>query len=177
MYDLVLELECSDPLYLQLYAALRDRIMRGELRPGTRLPATRTLAKRLGVSRSVVVAAYSQLTDEGFAYAHVGAGTFVRYPESDTHRQSREAPEEGEGIRENTARVPRITRRLLSPSDREQVPAKDPDAIDFGLRRGARSLDASFKDPLPGFPLKRSYFWAMLYSRDPGIGVQNCQDI
>ena len=37
---------------VQLYMALRDMILSGALRAGERLPATRTLAKEVGVSRT-----------------------------------------------------------------------------------------------------------------------------
>jgi GntR family transcriptional regulator / MocR family aminotransferase len=40
---------------------LRDAVRSGRLRPGARLPATRSLAADLGVSRGVVVEVYEQL--------------------------------------------------------------------------------------------------------------------
>ncbi len=57
----------------QLRAAVRSR----SLRAGTRLPATRTLARDLGVSRGVVVRAYEQLVAEGYLEAREGSGTQV----------------------------------------------------------------------------------------------------
>lgn len=83
LLKLYLDFDRQRPLYLQLYEALRMRILRGELRPGERLPATRSLADDLGVSRNVVVAAYEQLQAEGYVSAHVGSGTYVerRLPE------------------------------------------------------------------------------------------------
>lgn len=57
--------------------ALRQCILARQLAPGSALPASRTLAAQLGVSRSSVVAAYEQLLAEGFLYARSGAGTFV----------------------------------------------------------------------------------------------------
>lgn len=65
------------PLYQQLYAAIRRMILGGELPPGFRLPATRPLAKQLGVSRITVVNAYEQLLAEGYLTGRTGAGTFV----------------------------------------------------------------------------------------------------
>ncbi|MGH8929211.1 MAG: PLP-dependent aminotransferase family protein [Egibacteraceae bacterium] len=58
-------------LMRQLRAAVRG----GSLRAGTRLPASRTLAMDLGVSRGVVVRAYEQLTAEGYLRARQGSGT------------------------------------------------------------------------------------------------------
>jgi GntR family transcriptional regulator / MocR family aminotransferase len=60
-----------------LMAHLRDAIRSGSLREGTRLPATRTLAADLRVSRGVVVRAYEQLTAEGYLVASQGRGTEV----------------------------------------------------------------------------------------------------
>lgn len=67
----------DEPLFTQLYEALRRRIVTGELRPGARLPTTRQLAKDLGTSRTVAVQAYELLTEEGYISGHVGRGTFV----------------------------------------------------------------------------------------------------
>ncbi|WP_394843615.1 PLP-dependent aminotransferase family protein [Pendulispora brunnea] len=57
--------------------ALREAIARGSLPPGSRLPATRTLASDLGVSRTTVEAAFAQLDSEGLLVRRVGVGTFV----------------------------------------------------------------------------------------------------
>jgi GntR family transcriptional regulator/MocR family aminotransferase len=58
-------------------AALRDGIRSGVLAPATRLPSTRALSAQLGVSRGVVVEAYTQLVAEGYLTARRGAGTAV----------------------------------------------------------------------------------------------------
>jgi len=65
------------PLHTQLERQLRERIRAGRLEHGTRLPATRELAQRLGVSRGVVVEAYAQLTAEGYLTTRRGGGTLV----------------------------------------------------------------------------------------------------
>src|SRR3981081_1515389 len=66
-----------DPLHRQLANGLRDAIRAGRLAPATRLPSTRVLAADLGVSRRLVVDAYSQLTAEGFLLSRHGSGTRV----------------------------------------------------------------------------------------------------
>ncbi len=65
------------PLFRQIYHSLRQSILSGAFRPGDRLPATRTLAEELGVSRTVVLLAYEQLLAEGFATGRAGSGTYV----------------------------------------------------------------------------------------------------
>jgi GntR family transcriptional regulator / MocR family aminotransferase len=74
--DLHLVLE-PGPKRAQLERALRDGVRTGRLRPGTRLPPSRRLARDLGVSRGVVVDAYAQLAAEGWLAARRGAGTVV----------------------------------------------------------------------------------------------------
>lgn len=65
------------PLYRQIYAAIRRAILCGEFNRGMRLPATRLLAKHLGVARMTVVNAYEQLLAEGYLEGKTGAGTYV----------------------------------------------------------------------------------------------------
>jgi GntR family transcriptional regulator / MocR family aminotransferase len=60
-----------------LYAALRDGILAGRLRPGARLPGTRDLAAQYGLSRGTIVSAFEQLHSEGYVEGSVGSGTYV----------------------------------------------------------------------------------------------------
>ncbi|MBI4850743.1 MAG: PLP-dependent aminotransferase family protein [Acidobacteria bacterium] len=65
------------PLYLQIKNGIAEQILVGKLQPGDRLPATRELARRLGVNRSTVTNAYDELLADGLLSSHVGQGTFV----------------------------------------------------------------------------------------------------
>lgn len=60
-----------------LYDSLRAAILAGRLRPGARLPATRDVARRYGLSRGTIVAAFELLKAEGYLDARVGSGTRV----------------------------------------------------------------------------------------------------
>lgn len=64
-------------LSLQLAQALRAAINKGELKPGDPLPSTRVLAGALRLARGTVLAAFEQLTAEGFLEAQPGSGTHV----------------------------------------------------------------------------------------------------
>jgi GntR family transcriptional regulator/MocR family aminotransferase len=64
-------------LHRQIELALRERIRSGRLAAGTALPPTRALASELGVSRGVVVEAYSQLVAEGYLTSRSGGYTQV----------------------------------------------------------------------------------------------------
>jgi 2-aminoadipate transaminase len=65
------------PLARQIQAHLEGLIQRRVLTPGMKLPATRELARDLGVNRATVAVAYEELVAAGWARAHVGQGTFV----------------------------------------------------------------------------------------------------
>jgi GntR family transcriptional regulator/MocR family aminotransferase len=65
------------PLSGQISGQLREAIASGRLRAGERLPASRALATSLGVSRTVITAAYAQLYAEGWLDGRHGSGTFV----------------------------------------------------------------------------------------------------
>lgn len=81
------------PLYQQIYEAIRQAILAGEFSSGRRLPASRSLAAQLGVSRITVVNAYDLLFAEGYLTGKIGAGTFVacELPD-DSLRTSRKQP-------------------------------------------------------------------------------------
>ena len=77
--DLLIDLDRNSgvPLHRQVEAAIRDRIRGGQLRKGSVLPPTRTVAAELGVSRGVVVEAYQQLVAEGYVTSRTGGYTQV----------------------------------------------------------------------------------------------------
>jgi GntR family transcriptional regulator/MocR family aminotransferase len=72
-----LDRDSGIPLAVQLADALRESAATGHLRSGDRLPSTRALAQRLGVSRTVTAAAYEQLHAEGWIAGRHGSGTYV----------------------------------------------------------------------------------------------------
>ncbi|MEC3951741.1 PLP-dependent aminotransferase family protein [Nocardia sp. CDC153] len=65
------------PLAVQVADGLRRAATAGTLRGGDRLPSSRELAQRLGVSRTVVTAAYDQLHAEGWLDGRHGSGTYL----------------------------------------------------------------------------------------------------
>ena len=66
------------PVYRRLARAVAAAIDRGDLEPGSRLPAERVLAAALAVSRTTVVAAYEQLRAADRVESRRGSGTRVR---------------------------------------------------------------------------------------------------
>jgi DNA-binding transcriptional MocR family regulator len=75
--SIVLEREKPVPLARQIEAEFERLIRERRFGPGAKLPATRELARELGVNRATVALAYENLVAAGIARAHVGQGTFV----------------------------------------------------------------------------------------------------
>ncbi len=70
------------PLYLQLYAALRDQIESGAYARGAKLPGKRTLAEKWGLSTVTAEHALSLLADEGYIEQRQRSGSYVCYGEA-----------------------------------------------------------------------------------------------
>jgi GntR family transcriptional regulator / MocR family aminotransferase len=72
--------QSPEPLYQQIKTHLRQGILSGGLTADTRLPASRQLARDLGVNRITVENAYSELEADGLIFSRVGSGTYVLPP-------------------------------------------------------------------------------------------------
>ncbi len=74
---ITLDTEKKQPLYEQIYEALREAILQGRILQGEKLPSTRFEADYLQVSRSTVELAYDQLVSEGYIQAEPYRGYFA----------------------------------------------------------------------------------------------------
>jgi GntR family transcriptional regulator len=72
-----LSMDDPQPMYRQIESQLRDFILGGRLKPGTRLPSMRTLARDLSCSVITTRRAYEDLEGEGFIRTRQGMGTLV----------------------------------------------------------------------------------------------------
>jgi GntR family transcriptional regulator/MocR family aminotransferase len=142
------------PLQSQLYAQLREAVLRGRLQPGARLPATRTLAQELGCSRNTVLGAFEQLAAEGYLQGSVGAGTFVsralpeaapRTPAAPPHRGAT-APSGG------LSRLALAVTPLMPPRGRrlDAFAPSVPEIGDFPFEIWGRLLAAAWTSPQVG---------------------------
>jgi GntR family transcriptional regulator len=68
------------PYYIQLIEALKEKIDRGELKPGDQIPSEPELCEIYGISRTVVRQALKEMEYEGLIYRRKGKGTFVAEP-------------------------------------------------------------------------------------------------
>ena len=85
----------SGPAYRRLAGAIRGRAEAGALPVGAKLPAERSLAGALGVSRTTVVAAYELLRQEGWLESRRGSGSRVSRSAPRGATASAERPEHG----------------------------------------------------------------------------------
>jgi GntR family transcriptional regulator/MocR family aminotransferase len=93
LLSIALDPDSARPINTQLYVTLRDLMLSGAIAAGARLPASRTLARDLGVSRTTVIDAFDRLIAEGLVESRVGSGTFV----SDVLNSERPKPAKIEG--------------------------------------------------------------------------------
>jgi GntR family transcriptional regulator len=93
-----LSMEDPKPMYRQIESQLRDFILAGVLKPGTKLPTIRALAGQLSCSIITTQRAYRELEDEGLIFTRQGRGTVVAtIPEEKMSARRREAVEEAFG--------------------------------------------------------------------------------
>lgn len=67
----------NEPIYIQIENYIKGIIDKNLLAQNSKLPATREMAKLLGVSRNSVITAYENLEAEGILYTIKGKGTFI----------------------------------------------------------------------------------------------------
>ncbi|MGI5922463.1 MAG: GntR family transcriptional regulator [Lentisphaeria bacterium] len=74
-------------IQLAIVSYLRDKIVRGELQPGTQLPSLRELAQLWGTNFFSVKLATDALQEAGLLSKHQGRGMFVEQPQADAISQ------------------------------------------------------------------------------------------
>jgi GntR family transcriptional regulator/MocR family aminotransferase len=147
---LSLDLSAPAPIYRQIYGGIRDAILSGRLRAGTRLPATRTLAADLGVSRSTVLNAFEQLLAEGYLCGKIGSGTYVAQQLPDDLLQAQKSFVPGPGLSPARPRLSRIGSTVAAAS------------IDAWCDAGAPRAFWPALPALDGFPFR---IWGQLAAR------------
>ena len=70
----------KDPIYAQIVDQVARAIANGQLSPGDRLPAVRTLAGELVINPNTAARAYTILEQQGLVHTRTGCGTFVADP-------------------------------------------------------------------------------------------------
>lgn len=149
----------KEPIYHQLIRQFQAQIESGLLPAGTRLPASRGLARQLGVSRISVVNAYAELRAAGYLSAKSGRGTFVAFDQgtrADAFRGQPPLQARGQSIREmmRLARKPGVINFSHGSPPKEFFPVRHmQDAINHVIDRdGADAL--SYEVPEGYLPLR-----------------------
>jgi GntR family transcriptional regulator/MocR family aminotransferase len=75
--DLHVSLDGHGDRAARIYLTVRAAVLDGRLAAGDRVPASRELARQLGVARGTVSVAYDRLVAEGFLESRAGSGTYV----------------------------------------------------------------------------------------------------
>ncbi len=152
----------SQPLHSQVYRSLRNAIATGVLRPGQRVPSSRSLSSELDVSRITILEAYAQLLAEGYFKSRKGAGTFVSSSLPEYLAQRGNA---GAGRSPRVSGPRHIARRAL------QFPAQSAPPWRAGL--------GAFAVHQPAFEEFPYSIWSRLvthHSRDPNARAIHCID-
>jgi DNA-binding GntR family transcriptional regulator len=71
-------------VYMQMADHIAERIAKGNLRPGARLPGERDLAAEYGVAHLTARRATRELRERGLVVTLPAKGTFVAYPQADS---------------------------------------------------------------------------------------------
>lgn len=74
--------EASKPIYLQIAEQVYQQIIRGEIKPGDKLPSVRDMAIQTGVNPNTIQRSYSEMEGTGVVETKRGQGTFVIERES-----------------------------------------------------------------------------------------------
>ncbi len=159
LFEIELDADSARPIFQQIYLAFREAIVARRLAAGSRLPSTRQLATRIGVSRTSVLSAYEQLLAEGYVTGQAGSGTFVA---EDAAPSMQVAPTAQPAGRANPA-LSRIGQRYAHFASGLELPPNLPFAA------GCCSIDAQSIEALrrTGMEVMQKFDPAALHYGDP----------
>jgi GntR family transcriptional regulator len=159
------EIQQSLPKYLQIARHIRDRILRGDLRPGDEVPSERQIVADWKVSRPTATKALEALRYDGLVDSRQGSGTYVLAQDQIT-RRARERYQRAEE-----------TGRIYPDNERADILAAEitdaPDhvALALGLEPGAsvvRRQRLTFRDTR-AVELSTSWYPAALADQAPRL--------
>ena len=67
----------AQPIFMQIYDLLCDRVLRGDLKPDDQLPSVRELAVELEVNPNTVMRTIERLLQQEIIYSKRGKGNFL----------------------------------------------------------------------------------------------------
>lgn len=67
----------AQPIFLQIYDLICDRVLRGEIKPNEQIPSVRELAVQLEVNPNTVMRTIERLLQQEIIYSKRGKGNFL----------------------------------------------------------------------------------------------------
>lgn len=71
------DFQASKPIYMQIVDKISHQIVRGDIKPGEKLPSVREMAIQSGVNPNTIQRTYSELERMAIVETRRGQGTFV----------------------------------------------------------------------------------------------------
>ncbi len=132
----------NQPAYLRVYETFRDAVRSGQLVAGQRVPSSRELALKYGMSRITVTQGYEQLIAEGYLETRRGAGTFVAEEMPDGFFRVESGSKAG-GTNRVTSTLPRDARYIEQPPFLSGCSELEAFPMELWLKLYAKQLRAS----------------------------------
>ena len=88
--DIIISNSAGTPIYEQICAQIKGKIISGELKEGDALPSMRLLAKELKISVITTKRAYEELERDGFIVSMTGKGSFVAGTDTELLKEARQ---------------------------------------------------------------------------------------
>jgi GntR family transcriptional regulator/MocR family aminotransferase len=137
---------------VQVYNAVKQAIMAGDLAAGKRLPSSRTLANELNISRTTAIAVFERLASEGLINARTGSGSYVA---ATAHPHRSRAPLIVHNERSATTKLadliaeasPKFFRRLAHPYQPRAFVTGLPDYKSFPMAVWSRLSAKHWREP------------------------------
>ena len=77
-----MEYNTGAPIYLQVINELKKKMVKGELKPGEKMPSSRDLAVAYKVNQNTAARIYREMEMAGYCFTRRGIGTFVSEEEN-----------------------------------------------------------------------------------------------
>lgn len=77
-----MEYNTGTPIYLQVINELKKKMVKGELKPGEKMPSSRDLAVACKVNQNTAARIYREMEMAGYCFTRRGIGTFVSEEEN-----------------------------------------------------------------------------------------------
>jgi len=110
---IVISPQNPEPMYKQVTDQIKDAIASGTLKPETKLPSIREMAKDLKISMITIKRAYTDLENEGYILTRSGLGSYVADINKDKLRE------------EKLAEIRFEIKKILNAASRYDISADD----------------------------------------------------